>query len=137
MKIVQFAFDSGPSNGYLPHNHLKNCVVYTGTHDNDTTVGWYNSLTKSQRNRVNFYVGNHGRDSVESLLRIVFMSVADTAIVPLQDLIGLGSESRMNVPGTAFGNWGWRFDWSIIQGGLARRVRDQLECYGRCNSRQL
>lgn len=134
MKIVQFAFDSGASNGYLPHNHQKNCVVYTGTHDNDTTVGWYNSLTKSQRSRVNFYVGAHGRDAMEPLLRILFMSVADTVIVPLQDLLGLGSESRMNVPGTAFGNWGWRFDWSMVQEDMARCVRDQLECYGRCTS---
>ncbi|MDD2732692.1 MAG: 4-alpha-glucanotransferase [Desulfuromonadaceae bacterium] len=135
MKIVQFAFDSGPSNGYLPHNHVKNCVVYSGTHDNDTTAGWCDSLSKSQRSRVNYYVGSHGRDLVESILRTIFMSVADTVIVPLQDLIGLGTESRMNVPGTAFGNWRWRFDWSMIQGDITRRVRDQLECYGRCNAR--
>jgi len=136
MKIVQFAFDSGPSNGYLPHNHLKNCVVYTGTHDNDTLVGWYNSLSESQRVRVDFYVGNRDKDPLTSLLCTVFMSVADTAIVPLQDLIGLGSESRMNVPGVAFGNWGWRFDWSMIQGDIVGRVRNQLECYGRCNPKQ-
>ncbi len=138
MKIVQFAFDSGPSNGYLPHNHLKNCVVYTGTHDNDTLVGWYNSLSKTQRSRVNFYAGWHGKDgkeSLEALIRTVLMSVADTAIVPLQDFIGLGTEARMNIPGTAFGNWVWRFDWSMINGDLARFVRDQLECYGRCNTR--
>ena len=133
MKIVQFAFDSGPSNPYLPHNHQKKSVVYTGTHDNDTTAGWYNSLSDAQRSRVSYYVGSRGDDTVECLLRTVLMSVADTAIIPLQDLFRLGSEARMNVPGIAFGNWGWRFTWDMIAGDLAGQVRDQIECYGRCN----
>ncbi len=133
MKIVQFAFDSGPSNSYLPHNYQKNSVVYSGTHDNDTTVGWYHSLTAAQRSRVIQYAGGRGNDTVECLLRMICMSVADTAIIPLQDLIRLGSEARMNVPGTAFGNWGWRFTWDTIPGDLVVRVREQLECYGRCN----
>ncbi len=133
MKIVQFAFDSGPLNPYLPHNHQKNSVVYTGTHDNDTTAGWYNSLPDARRSRVNYYVGSRGDDTIECLIRTVFMSVADTAIVPLQDLIGLGSEARMNVPGTAFGNWGWRFTWNMVASDLAANVRDQMEQYGRYN----
>ena len=132
MKIVQFAFDSGPSNPYLPHNHQKNFVVYTGTHDNDTTAGWYHSLSDTQRSRVSRYVGGRGDDTVACILRTVLMSVADTAIVPLQDLINLGSEARMNVPGTAFGNWGWRFTWNMVAHDLAGHVRDQIECYGRC-----
>jgi 4-alpha-glucanotransferase len=134
MKIVQFAFDSGASNGYLPHNYQNNCVAYTGTHDNDTTAGWYQSLSQSQRDRVDFYVGNHGKKPLESMLRALFMSVANTTIIPLQDLIGLGSESRMNVPGTAYGNWGWRFDWDMIGNSTVGHVRDQLECYGRCGT---
>jgi 4-alpha-glucanotransferase len=134
MKILQFAFDSGPSNSYLPHNHQKNSVVYTGTHDNDTTAGWLDSLSETQRSRVGFYVGSRGDDVLDCLLRSVFMSVANTAIVPLQDLIGSGSEARMNVPGSAFGNWGWRFTWDMIKPELAAKVRDQLECYGRCNA---
>lgn len=133
MKIVQFAFDSGSSNPYLPHNHQKNSVVYTGTHDNDTTLGWYHSLTDLQKSRVSYYVGSSGEKTVECLLRTVFMSVADTAIIPFQDLIRLGSEARMNVPGTAFGNWGWRFSWKMVAHNLVGHVRDQLECYGRCN----
>lgn len=133
MKIVQFAFDSGPTNPYLPHNHQKNSVVYTGTHDNDTTTGWYDSLSDTQRSRVRRYMGSRGDDTVECILRTVLMSVADTAIVPLQDLIRLGSEARMNVPGTAFGNWGWRFTWNMVARDLAGHVRDQIECYGRCN----
>ncbi len=132
MKIVQFAFDSGPSNGYLPHNHQKNSVVYTGTHDNDTTVGWFQSLSDAQRSRVSRYVGSSD-DTVGCLLRTVLMSVADTAVIPLQDLIRLGSEARMNVPGTAFGNWGWRFTWDMVQSTLVSQVREQVECYGRCN----
>jgi 4-alpha-glucanotransferase len=133
MKIVQFAFDSGPSNSYLPHNHEKNSVVYTGTHDNDTTAGWYDSLSDTQRSRVSNYVGSRGDDAVECILRTVLMSVADTAIIPFQDLIRSGTEARMNIPGTASGNWGWRFTWDMVNGNLAGNVRDQVECYGRYN----
>ena len=135
MKIVQFAFDSGPANPYLPHNHQKNSVVYTGTHDNNTTAGWYYSLSDVQRSRVDHYVGGRGEDTVTCILRAVLMSVANTAIIPLQDLIGAGSEARMNVPGTAFGNWGWRFTWDMIDHDLAGNIRDQVNCYGRCNPR--
>ncbi|HEY5522839.1 MAG TPA: 4-alpha-glucanotransferase, partial [Desulfuromonadaceae bacterium] len=133
MKIVQFAFDSGPSNPYLPHNYQNNYVVYTGTHDNDTTVGWYYSLSDVQRSRVSDYVGSRGDDTVGAIIRTVLMSVADTAIIPLQDFIRSGSEARMNVPGTAFGNWGWRFTWDMVAHDLACHVRDQVECYGRYN----
>ncbi len=132
MKILQFAFDSGPLNPYLPHNHQRKSVVYTGTHDNDTTVGWYSSLSDTQRSRVSYYVGGKGDDTVEYILRSALMSVADTAIVPLQDLFRLGSEARMNVPGTAFGNWSWRFTWGMVAPDFASRVREQIECYGRC-----
>ena len=133
MKILQFSFDSGPSNSYLPHNHIKNSVVYTGTHDNDTTSGWYGSLSDTQRKRVSIYVGTGEDDAVEGVLRTVLMSVADTAIIPLQDLLHLGTESRMNVPGTAYGNWGWRFTWDMVSPELVSHVREQVECYGRRN----
>ncbi|OGU17691.1 MAG: 4-alpha-glucanotransferase [Geobacteraceae bacterium GWC2_53_11] len=133
MKILQFAFDSGPSNAYLPHNHHKNSIVYTGTHDNDTTRGWYSSLSDTQKVRVSRYVGSNEVDTVEAILRTTLMSVADTTIFPFQDLLFLGSEARMNVPGTAFGNWGWRFTWSMICHDLASSLRNQIECYGRCN----
>jgi 4-alpha-glucanotransferase len=107
--------------------------VYNGTHDNDTTVGWYNSLSDIQRSRVDFYVGGTGDDTVDCLMRTLYMSVANTVIIPLQDLIGLGSEARMNIPGSAFGNWGWRFTWDMVSPDLTTKVREQLECYGRCN----
>lgn len=131
MKIVQFAFDSDSSNPYLPHNHQHNSVVYSGTHDNDTTVGWYNALSAAQRSKVNQYVGCCDRGSIESVIRAAFMSVADTAIFPLQDLIGLSSGARMNIPGTAFGNWGWRFTWDMISDDLVDHIREQVKCYGR------
>jgi 4-alpha-glucanotransferase len=133
MKIVQFAFDSGPSNPYLPHNHLKNSVVYTGTHDNNTTVGWLESLSETQRRRVGFYVGGRDAETASCVVRTVLMSVANTAIIPFQDLILSGSETRMNIPGTAFGNWGWRFTWDMISRDLAGHVRASLDCYGRCS----
>ena len=126
MKILQFAFDSGPSNPYLPHNHLKNGVVYTGTHDNDTTVGWINSLAEAQRLRVQEYLGVGGGEILDGMIRVALMSVADTVIFPLQDLLKLGNETRMNLPGTASGNWEWRFSWDAFPRDLASSVRSQV-----------
>ena len=133
MKILQFAFDSGPSNPYLPHNHAKNCVVYTGTHDNDTTAGWINSLADDQRSRVEEYLGAAGGELLDGMMRVALMSVADTVIFQFQDLLKLGNEARMNIPGTAFDNWGWRFSWDTLTRDLAARVRSQVERYGRIN----
>ncbi len=131
MKILQFAFDSGPTNPYLPHNHVKNCVVYTGTHDNDTTLGWYDSLTPDRRRSVNDYLGAREGDIVTDMLRAAFMSVADTAIIPFQDLLGLAGEARMNVPGTAEGNWSWRFSWGMVGRHLGAPLAEMLHRYGR------
>jgi 4-alpha-glucanotransferase len=134
MKILQFAFDSGPSNPYLPHNHVKNCVVYTGTHDNDTTLGWYTSQDEHLRSLVRNYIGSNGRDIVADMIRTALMSVADTIIIPFQDILGLPGNARMNLPGTASGNWGWRFSWDMIHRGLAGEMNDRLERYGRRKS---
>lgn len=134
MKILQFAFDSGPSNQYLPHNYTKNYAVYTGTHDNDTTAGWLNSLSDAQRCRVREYLGAEDDNVIDSMLRVTLMSVANTVIFPFQDLLKLGSEARMNIPGTAFGNWEWRFSWDMLPADLAAAVRKQIECYGRINN---
>lgn len=131
MKILQFAFDSGPGNPYLPHNHVKNCIVYTGTHDNNTSRGWGNALTQSQLCSVLEYIGCTETDLVEGLLRMAFMSVANTVIVPFQDLLGLPGEARMNIPGTANGNWGWRFSWSMIPRSLGPAIRGMVKRYGR------
>lgn len=133
MKILQFAFDSGPSNPYLPHNHVKKCVVYTGTHDNDTTVGWLESLPDSRRSMVQDYLGAKEDEVLDALFRVALMSVADSVIFPFQDLLKLGTDSRMNMPGIAFGNWGWRFSWDMLPHHLDSEVRSQLEQYGRIN----
>ncbi len=131
MKILQFAFETGPSDPDLPHNHGRHCVVYTGTHDNDTTKGWYTSVSDVIRNEMDAYLGSTGDDCVGSLMRASLMSVADTAIIPFQDILKLGSEARMNIPGTAFGNWEWRFTWEMLPEDLAVSVRSQVERYGR------
>ena len=123
MKILQFAFDSGPSNPYLPHNYIKNIVVYTGTHDNDTTRGWYDSISDAERGEMNAYLGASGDDCVGDLIRAALMSVANTAIIPFQDILKLGNEARMNLPGTALGNWQWRFSWDMLPQDLAVSVR--------------
>ena len=131
MKILQFAFEFGPSNKFLPHNHIQNMVVYTGTHDNDTTRGWYDSVSEAERCEMNGYLGTSGDDCVGDLMRAALMSVADTAIIPFQDILKLGNEARMNLPGTAFGNWEWRFSWNMLTQDLAASVRGDVERYGR------
>jgi len=131
MKILQFAFDGDPGNPYLPHMHDREFVVYTGTHDNDTTLGWFDALDDAGRRRVVEYLGHPREPMPWPLVRCALASVARTAVVPLQDLLGLGAQHRMNVPGTGTGNWEWRFDWSQVDAGLAPRLRDLLALYGR------
>jgi len=131
MKILQFAFDAAIDDRDLPHNHEKRGVVYTGTHDNDTTKGWYTSRTVQEREEMHAYLGTSGTDAVGDLIRAALMSVADTAIIPMQDLLRLDSESRMNIPGTPSGNWEWRFSWEMIPLELIETLRQQLGRYGR------
>jgi len=134
MKILQFAFDSDSLNPYLPHNHSKRSVVYTGTHDNDTTMGWCSALSNSQRLRVVDYLGGNEDRCLDSMIRSAFMSVADTAIIPFQDLLSLGSEARMNIPGKAFDNWSWRFKWDMLPPDLVDKLLNMTNLYGRSNS---
>jgi 4-alpha-glucanotransferase len=131
MKILQFAFDSEIDDRDLPHNHVKNGVVYTGTHDNDTTKGWCTSRSDVELTEMKTYLGTSGVDCVGDLMRAALMSVADTTIIPFQDILKLGSEARMNIPGTPFGNWEWRFSWEMLPRDLAASVRSQVERYGR------
>jgi 4-alpha-glucanotransferase len=131
MKILQFAFDSASAATDLPHNHIRHGVVYTGTHDNNTTKGWYDALTEAERNGMNAYLGASGLAGADALMNAALMSVADTAIIPFQDILKLGSEARMNIPGTPFGNWEWRFSWDMLTQDLAVTVRSQLQRYGR------
>ncbi len=131
MKVLQFAFAADASDPYLPHNYLPNAVVYTGTHDNDTTAGWYAQAPETERDHVRRYLARGDDNVAWDLWRLAQASVADTAIAPLQDLLGLGHEARMNVPGAASGNWGWRFAWDDLPPWLVDGVREVAELYGR------
>jgi 4-alpha-glucanotransferase len=131
MKILQFAFDSDSDNPYLPHNHEPDYVVYTGTHDNDTTVGWFDALGDEQRYRVREYLGHPGEAMPWPLIRAGMMSVTRLAVVPLQDFLSLDSRHRMNTPGRSGGNWSWRFRWEQVPEDLAERVSGMVQTYGR------
>jgi len=131
MKILQFAFDGSPDNPYLPHNHEELCVVYTGTHDNNTTLGWYNELSDDQRGLVRHYLGDSQESMPELLVRTALASVARLAVIPLQDVLALDGEHRMNVPGVTEGNWGWRFDWSQVQDTQVQQLSEWIHLYGR------
>ncbi len=131
MKILQFAFDGGAKNPYLPHNHEPNGVVYTGTHDNDTILGWFNSLSKAQQGMVCDYLGSDQCHMPWPLIRTAYASVAQLAIVPLQDLLALDGRHRMNTPGTTEGNWRWRFNWEQVPADLASKLNHLLKLYGR------
>ncbi len=131
MKILQFAFDGGADNFYLPHNHEKNCVVYTGTHDNDTTLGWFESLNDDEKHRVYEYLGFSRTSMPYTLIGTALGSVANLAILPMQDILELGADDRMNVPGTSEGNWGWHFDWDQLTDERARRLTNLIKMFGR------
>ena len=142
MRILQFAFSSDTGNIDLPHNYHRNVVVYTGTHDNDTTVGWFNSVAgagstraaeqiAAERNFCLKYLHTDGREIHWDFIREILASVADTSILPLQDLLGLGTDARMNLPNSTNGNWIWRFREGDLTDELGERLRDLTEIYGR------
>ncbi len=131
MKVLQFAFDSGPTNAYLPHNYEPDSVVYTGTHDNQTTIGWFRSLPDPVRASVQRYLGGDGSDIAWDLIRTALVSVADKAIAPLQDVMRLDDDARMNMPGSPSGNWAWRYASHQLHEGLADGLRELTETYGR------
>ena len=123
MKVLQFGFDDkGAENPYLPFNYPENCVCYTGTHDNDTTVGWWKGLTPAQKEQVRTYIGHDGPIHW-SMIRLGMSSVADSFVAPLQDVLGLGSEARMNVPGRAEGNWSWRYSPDALTNELKAQLK--------------
>ena len=131
MKVLQFAFAADAADPYLPHNYPTNCVVYTGTHDNDTTVGWYAQAPERERDFLRRYLARDAANVAWDLWRAAQSSVADTAVAPLQDLMGLGPEARMNTPGAPAGNWGWRLRWEDLPYWLAQQLREMAELYGR------
>ncbi|BAU56989.1 4-alpha-glucanotransferase [Halorhodospira halochloris] len=131
MKVLQFAFDSDSANPYLPHNHTADSVVYTGTHDNDTTMGWYADLEPWVTERMHSYLGHPNEPMPWPLVRASLASVSGLAILPLQDLLALGSDHRMNIPGVAEGNWRWRFEWEWLPDDLSGWLWELNYLYGR------
>ena len=133
MKVLEFAF-SGPDNAYLPHNYtLPHCICYTGTHDNDTAVGWYTNATEREKAFAAQYLGAADAESARTaLLRCGQGSVAELFVAQMQDYLGLGSEARINVPGVAGGNWRWRLLPGQTTAALAKEIRDMTHAFGRC-----
>lgn len=133
MKVLQFAFDSTGEGSYLPHQYTSPaCVCYTGTHDNDTTLGWYASLRDECKDKVRAYAYNQTEDKLPlDLIRVAMGSIADYAVFPLQDVLCIGSEGRMNTPGTASGNWNWRYLRGALEPSLAEELRRIAVLYGR------
>jgi 4-alpha-glucanotransferase len=131
MKVLQFAFGGAADDPFLPHNYGTHCVVYTGTHDNDTTAGWWQSTSERERTHAQLYLGSDGSDISWDFIRLALASVAEMAIIPLQDVFSLGNEARMNIPGNASGNWGWRYTNSMLNQQVIERLGTLTRLYGR------
>jgi len=131
MKILQFAFGDDASNPYLPHQHSLDSVSYTGTHDNNTTVGWFNELDDNTKVRVYEYLGGSQETIPWLLIRASLSSVSQLSVLPMQDILALDGDHRMNVPGTTEGNWSWKFDWAMVDETCSLRLKNLNELYGR------
>ncbi len=131
MKVLHFAFNSDPLNKDLPHNYTPNFVVYTGTHDNNTTLGWLKSLEGEEKAQAQRYLGKNKKKSLRKLIEMAWASCAKMAVIPLQDLLELDEKSRMNKPGTASGNWDWRFRWTQLRSKYKRNLKELTEKFNR------
>ncbi len=131
MKILQFAFENPEENDFLPHNFTRNCVCYTGTHDNNTTLGWYNNAYESSKDKLRRYFSTDGYDICWILIRACFASVANMAIIPLQDVLCLDSWARFNTPGVATGNWAWRYKKEALTPKIEARLYENCKMFGR------
>ena len=131
MKILQFAFDSTDENPFLPHQYIPRTVCYTGTHDNDTTLGWYEKAEPSSREKVKSYMNTDGKDISWDFIRTCYGSVSEMAIIPIQDVMSLGSLARMNTPGTTINNWSWRYTPDMLKDELATKLLEVSILYGR------
>jgi 4-alpha-glucanotransferase len=134
MKILQFAFASDPNDPFLPHNYPENCVVYTGTHDNDTALGWITSAPEAERNLCLRYLASGGNEPgqvVWEMIRSLWASVAMFCLAPLQDFLALGTEARMNFPGHPSGNWAWRMPEGAANQALCNHLYELNYLYGR------
>ena len=132
MKILVFAFDGSAANPFLPHNYSPHCVVYTGTHDNDTAVGWYSGASEESRHFARRYLASDGSEIAWDLIRAAWASVAVFALAPMQDVLSLGNEARMNYPSRLGGNWSWRMRPDALDDALAARLQELNTLYGRC-----
>ena len=132
MKILQFAFDGNEDNPYLPHNHSENAVVYTGTHDNDTTLGWYETAPRTHRKQMHAYFAESALPMPWPMIYGALRSVARLAILPMQDILALDSTGRMNTPGKSQGNWQWRLQEGELTDDLAERCHTLNKLFGRC-----
>lgn len=131
MAVLQFAFDSDEANPYLPHNLSENTVIYTGTHDNDTTLSWFQHQPPSHQQHICQYLGCHPKDMPEALVDAALASIATWAIIPLQDILKLGTGNRTNTPGTTDGNWSWHFHWSQLPAQTAQKLNEKNRLYAR------
>ncbi len=131
MKVLQFAFGDTAQNPYLPHNYEKNCIVYTGTHDNDTSIGWYQTVSEKEKDYFRRYTSSSGASPGWDLIRLAMASTADTAIFPLQDVLCLDGSARMNTPGRLGGNWHWRFSMAQLLPSYAHDLHGLAELFGR------
>ena len=131
MRVLQFGFDGSSDNPHLPHLHQRDSIVYTGTHDNDTTLGWYESLDAQTARRVDFYFGSRLAEMPGTLVRAALASVGSLAVLPVQDLLGLGAEARFNTPSLAVGNWHWRLPAGSLTRELAEQYRHLNGAFGR------
>jgi 4-alpha-glucanotransferase len=131
MRVLQFGFDGEGGNLHVPFRHVRECIVYTGTHDNDTTLGWYSSLDPNTRARVDLYLRIPPGQMPEELIRAALGSVGQLAVIPVQDLLGLGSAARLNTPGTWTGNWSWRLPPGALTSELAARYAQLNRVFGR------
>jgi 4-alpha-glucanotransferase len=137
MKIFQFAFDSDASNQFLPHNYVPNCVVYTGTHDNDTAEGWYERVPEQEKDFYRRYMARDGSQVSWDMIRGAWSSVAVLALAPLQDCLSLDNEARMNYPGNPSGNWTWRMPEDALSSRLIERLREMNRLYGRLTEKEV
>ena len=131
MKVLHFAFQNDPNDPFLPHNYPVNCVAYSGTHDNDTTVGWYQHAPEKEKDFARRYLARSGDDIAWDMIRLAWSSVAVFSIAPMQDFLSLGSEARMNLPGRPGGNWTWRVNSDQINEDLIVRIREMNTLYSR------
>jgi 4-alpha-glucanotransferase len=138
MKVLHFAFGSDPGNSFLPFNVPRNSVIYTGTHDNDTTVGWFNTANDWEKRNLSLYLGSYSPDGIHwDLIRLALSSVANQAIIPFPDVLGLNTDARMNYPSTAQGNWEWRYRKEAIYQEMVTKLQILTNLFGRSPSRPI